>query len=180
MKIYTKTGDRGESGFFTGERVKKTNARMVVCGTLDELNSHIGLARTASPQAETARKLGLLQSMIFELGTDLATLFKGSAITRISNKQIHDLETEIDAMTAALPHLKSFIIPGGSSCAAQLHVARTVCRRAERETLHAAEETEIPQDDLIFLNRLSDYLFVLARYENSLAGFPETEWHPAP
>jgi len=178
MKIYTKTGDRGESGLFSGERVKKTDARMVVCGTLDELNSHLGLALTASPQAKTARRIEMLQPMIFELGTDLATLFKEAAIARISSTQISCLEAEIDAMTAALPQLKSFIIPGGSPCASQLHVARTVCRRAEREAVLAAETSAIPQDDLVFLNRLSDYLFVLARHENSLAGCVETEWHP--
>jgi cob(I)alamin adenosyltransferase len=179
MKIYTKTGDQGESGLFSGERVKKTSARLVACGTLDECNSHLGLAAAASPTPAIAEALRLLQPMIFELGTDLATIFNLDQLPRITEVEIRFLETEIDRTTEILPPLQSFIIPGGSPCAAHLHVARTVCRRAEREVLAASEEGGIPETDLIFLNRLSDYLFVLARHENLLSGHPEIPWKPA-
>jgi len=182
MKIYTKTGDRGETSLYCGGRVKKTHPRMVVCGTLDELNSHLGVAASAAPSQEAGKALKMLQSLIFELGSDIAATLthgeKGGG-TRISETHIQFLESEIDTMTALLPPLRSFILPGGSPSATQIHVARSVCRRAERELIFAADSEEISEFSRIFLNRLSDYLFTLARYENLLSGHPETEWKPA-
>jgi len=182
MKIYTKTGDRGETSLYCGGRVKKTHPRMVVCGTLDEMNSHLGVAASSSPSPEIAKALNILQSLIFELGSDIAaTLTKGEkgGKARISETHIQFLESEIDRMTTLLPPLRAFILPGGSPSATQIHVARSVCRRAERELILAADSEEISEFSRIFLNRLSDYLFTLARYENLLSGHPETEWKSA-
>ena len=182
MKIYTKTGDRGETSLYCGGRVKKTHPRMVVCGTLDEINSHLGVAVSSSPSNEIGKALKILQSLIFELGSDIAaTLTKGEKgeKTRILETHIQFLESEIDRMTTLLPPLRAFILPGGSLSATQIHVARSVCRRAERELILAADSEEISEFSRIFLNRLSDYLFTLARYENLLSGHPETEWKSA-
>ncbi len=179
MKIYTKTGDHGETSLYCGGRVKKTHPRMVVCGTLDEMNSHLGVAAASAPATEIAKAVDILQSLIFELGSDIAATGIHEGNARISDAHIQLLETEIDRMTAQLPPLRAFILPGGSLAAAHLHVVRTVCRRAERELILAREGEVIHDAFLIFLNRLSDYLFTLARYENHLSGHPETEWKPA-
>ena len=185
MKIYTKTGDRGETSLYCGGRVKKTHPRMVVCGTLDEMNSHLGVAVSSAPSQEIGKALKILQSLIFELGSDIAaTLSNGEKgekgeKTRILETHIQFLESEIDRMTTLLPPLRAFILPGGSLSATQIHVARSVCRRAERELILAADSEEISEFSRIFLNRLSDYLFTLARYENLLSGHSETEWKPA-
>jgi cob(I)alamin adenosyltransferase len=182
MKIYTKTGDHGETSLYCGGRVKKTHPRMVVCGTLDEINSHLGVAVSSSPSNEIGKALKILQSLIFELGSDIAaTLTHGEKgeKARISETHIQFLESEIDRMTTLLPPLRAFILPGGSPSATQIHVARSVCRRAERELILAADSEEISEFSRIFLNRLSDYLFTLARYENLLSGHPETEWKSA-
>jgi cob(I)alamin adenosyltransferase len=182
MKIYTKTGDRGETSLYCGGRVKKTHPRMVVCGTLDEMNSHLGVAVSSAPSQEIGNALKILQSLIFELGSDIAAaLIKGQmgGEARISEIHIQLLESEIDRMTTHLPPLRAFILPGGSLSATQIHVARSVCRRAERELILAADSEEISEFSRIFLNRLSDYLFTLARYENFLSGHSETEWKPA-
>ena len=179
MKIYTKTGDRGETSLYCGGRVKKTHPRMVVCGTLDELNSHLGVVLASAPVPEIAQAVTRLQALIFELGSDIAATGVTVENSRISESHIQLLETEIDRLTALLPPLRAFILPGGSRIAAQLHVARSVSRRAERELILAAEAEEIPETARIFLNRLSDYLFTLARYENLITGHEETEWKPA-
>jgi len=155
---------------------------MVVCGTLDEMNSHLGVAVSSAPSQEIGKALKILQSLIFELGSDIAaTLTKGEKgeKTRILETHIQFLESEIDRMTTLLPPLRAFILPGGSLSATQIHVARSVCRRAERELILAADSEEISEFSRIFLNRLSDYLFTLARYENLLSGHSETEWKPA-
>lgn len=158
--------------------MKKTHLRMVACGTLDELNSHLGVVASSDPRPEIAQALALLQSLIFELGSDIAATGVTAESARITESHIQFLESEIDRMTAELPPLRAFILPGGSRHAAQIHVARTVCRRAEREVILAAEGEEIPETARIFLNRLSDYLFTLARYENLLSSHDEVEWHP--
>ncbi len=179
MTIYTKTGDNGETGLFSGQRVPKTHVRVAACGTLDELNAHLGVAATSGPTAEVAEAIGTLQSLLFELGSDLATVRGDPRDSRIAERHIKWIEAAIDRMTEALPPLRAFILPGGSPAAAQLHVARTVCRRAEREAVAAARTEVIPDAALRFLNRLSDHLFVLARYENLLSGHAESEWKPA-
>lgn len=179
MKIYTKTGDQGETGLFSGQRVSKTHSRVAAYGTLDELNSHLGVAAASHPAPEVAAAITSLQSLLFELGSDLATILKTPSAARITPEHIGRLEQEMDSMMAVLPPLRAFLLPGGSPAAAQIHVARAVCRRAEREAIEASQIEEIPADALIFLNRLSDYLFVLARYENLRSGHAEPEWVPA-
>ena len=179
MKIYTKTGDAGETGLFSGERVGKDHLRVSAYGTLDEMNSFLGVAVASGPASEVKESLSLIQRLAFELGSDLATVPKPGAQPRIGEDHIRTLEKGIDAMTAKIPPLSAFIFPGGSPAAAQIHVARAVCRRAEREVITAAGKEAIPHEAIVFLNRLSDYLFTLARYENFLSGVPEPMWIPA-
>lgn len=178
MSIYTKTGDKGSTGLFSGERVAKTHPRVAAYGTVDEMNSMLGVALAAVPAAEVAAAVERLQVLAFDLGSDLATVPDAAWKPRIGEEDVAWLESEIDRMVAELPKLRAFVLPGGSPAAAHLHVARTICRRAEREALHAATTEQIPPLALIFLNRLSDFLFVLARFENHLAGVDETEWRP--
>lgn len=176
MKIYTKTGDQGETGLFSGERVRKSHPRVAAYGTLDEMNSHLGAALSAKP-AEAVREAVIeIQCLTFEAGADLATAAKGLVSPRIQDADIRKLETEIDRMESELTPLSAFILPGGTLAAAQIHLARAVARRAEREAVAAADLEAIPAATLTFLNRLSDYLFVLARYENHLNGVADTPW----
>lgn len=178
VRIYTKSGDRGTTGLFSGERVEKTHPRVEAYGTLDEMNSVFGVVLASNPAAEVAALLTRVQSLVFELGSDLATRPKPGHPRRISAEHTAWLEQEIDRMTADLPPLRAFVLPGGTPAAAHIHVARTICRRAERAALVAAASEEIPADALVFLNRLSDFLFVLARYENQLSGVDEPVWLP--
>lgn len=185
MKIYTKFGDTGQTALFDGTRVPKSHLRIETYGTLDELNSHLGLAISAAPDAPLAAQLTALQEELFTLSSDLATPAASkneSKITRTPPQAIKNLETQIDEATAQLPPLKRFILPGGTPTAARLHVARTVCRRAERllTALLAAEKDTPAQaalhTPLIYLNRLSDLLFTLARLANKREGRPDVEW----
>ncbi|MGA7393042.1 MAG: cob(I)yrinic acid a,c-diamide adenosyltransferase [Terrimicrobiaceae bacterium] len=178
MKIYTRTGDEGSTSLFSGERVSKTNLRVEACGALDELNCIIGVARAASPAAPAEAYLAKIQSQLFSLGADLATSGRKPGAPCITHADVEWLETEIDRMTSDLPPLRHFILPGGSASAAQIHLARAVCRRAERVVVDLATSEEFGGDALRFLNRLSDFLFTLARNENLLSGFPEQEWIP--
>jgi cob(I)alamin adenosyltransferase len=178
MKIYTRSGDDGSTRLFSGERVSKTNLRVEACGTLDELNCIIGTARAASPAAPAETYLATIQKYLFSLGTDLATSEKRPDEPRIKSADITWLETEIDRMVSELPPLQNFILPGGSAAAAQIHLARAVCRRSERIVVNLSKSEVIANDALRFLNRLSDFLFILARYENLLRGFREKEWIP--
>lgn len=176
MKIYTKTGDDGTTGLFAGGRVSKAHPRVETYGTVDELNSILGAARAeGAQQIEWLRRV---QNDLFHVGADLATPLDAQAdwVVRTSDEAITWLEQSIDEMTAALPPLQHFILPGGTPAAAQLHIARTVCRRAERHAVTLAELEPITQNAVIYLNRLSDWLFTLARYENQLAGVLEEEW----
>lgn len=175
MKIYTRTGDSGTTSLFSGERVMKNVPRVEAYGTVDELNAHLGLAAASSPAPETAPILIRLQNQLFALCADLATPDGTRTIRRMAPEDITELEAEIDAMAARTPPLKSFVLPGGTPCAAALHVARCVCRRAERKAMSCSDLNPYA---LTFLNRLSDHLFVLARYENALGGQPETPWIP--
>ena len=178
MKIYTRTGDEGSTSLFSGERVSKTNLRIEACGALDELNCVIGTARAASPAAPAEASLATIQNYLFSLGADLATSGKKPVAPRIKPGHIAWLETEIDGMVAELPPLRHFILPGGSAAAAQIHLARAVCRRAERVVVDLAKSERCGADARKFLNRLSDFLFILARYENFLSGFAEEKWIP--
>lgn len=178
MKIYTKTGDQGETSLFGGGRVRKNHARVEAFGAIDELNAALGVALSAGPAEPIDHWLREIQQHLFHLGSDLATPLdaKSKRIPRIGQSQVYWLEETIDRMTEQLEPLRNFILPGGTPVAAQLHVARTVCRRAERQivALQAASETNALA--LVYINRLSDWLFTLARYENSRAGESEQKW----
>jgi cob(I)alamin adenosyltransferase len=178
MKIYTRTGDDGTTSLFAGGRVSKTHLRVEAYGTVDELNSHIGLARTQRPSAAVDVYLETTQRTLFHLGADLATPLDAQAkwVVRVTEAQAAWLEQTIDEMTAQLPELRSFILPGGTTAAAQIHVARTVCRRAERLTVALAEAEAINAQAVVYLNRLSDWLFTLARFENMQAGVDDVTW----
>lgn len=183
MKIYTRTGDEGSTGLFGGGRVLKTHPRIAAYGTVDELNSFIGLARShASEHTERDRIEALLsrvQSELFVLGADLATPAESKAKTaRIGDSEVRRLETDIDSLDDDLPPLKQFILPGGTPAASALHVARAVCRRAERLVLVAAEKEDISLSAPVYLNRLSDFLFVLARWVQLKGGGTERTWRP--
>ncbi len=179
MKIYTKTGDDGTTGLFGGRRIPKDALRIEVYGTVDELNAQLGVVRAASPSPDTAALLQRLQDRLFVLGADLATPGdKKSPIERISDTDVLELEAAIDRFDARQAPLLNFILPGGTPAAAALHVARTVCRRAERVLVHARREEALSETALLFLNRLSDLLFVLAREENRHAGVSDTPWTP--
>src|SRR5436190_16131114 len=179
MKIYTKTGDTGETGLFAGGRVRKDDARIEAYGTVDELNAAIGLARSEPLPLEVEQTLERVQSELFSVGAELATPEPekhGTAL--VGDDQIALLEQAIDRMEGELPPLKQFILPAGSRGAALLHVARGVCRRAERRvvTLANPPDLEISPRIIRYLNRLGDYLFVAARFANAEAKQPETKW----
>ncbi len=177
MKIYTKTGDTGETSLFGGERVPKSNSRIEAYGTVDELNSHIGMSMSQGAHSNLQPVLEELQDELFVLGADLATPPSRKAkIERIATSHIENLERHIDACDQELEPLKFFIHPGGTPAAASLHIARTVCRRAERTCIIARTQESINSEVIVYLNRLSDLLFVLARLENKLAGIKEHEW----
>ncbi len=179
MKIYTKTGDDGTTGLFGGGRVAKDSSRIEAYGTVDELNSVIGVARATISDTALTNLLERIQQNLFVLGADLATPLDARsnyAIPRIDEKDVRELEIAIDENEAHLTPLKRFILPGGSQAAANLHLARTVCRRAERLIVALSREQEIGSSDIVFLNRLSDLLFVLARRANQLSGVDDVEW----
>src|SRR5882757_7218253 len=173
MKIYTRTGDDGTTGLFSGERVKKTHRRVEAYGAVDELNSALGVVRAANPQPAVNELLETVQRQLFKLGADLATAGESSKVPRIGTEESAWLEAEIDGMSARLPPLTHFILPGGTPAGAQIHVARAISRRCEREALRLEG---CRREVAIYLNRLSDFFFMLARFENHLAGVSETEW----
>jgi cob(I)alamin adenosyltransferase len=175
-RIYTGGGDRGETSLGDGTRVPKVDCRIAAFGAVDELNSHIGLALAADLPEQMRQVLTRVQNELFDLGADLSVPFGVTDRLRISDEQISALEQDCDRFNADLPDLTSFVLPGGSEAAARLHVARAVCRRAEREALEAAEQLDINQLALVYLNRLSDLLFILARTAN--AGGAEPLWKP--
>ena len=171
MKIYTKTGDRGQTSLFGGTRVSKDDARIEAYGTVDELNSFIGLARASALPSDVDAQLLQVQADLFDIGARLASPGT-SRFAGVSEERITDLEHAIDAMESELAPLTSFILPGGSLGAAQLHVARTICRRAERRVVALENE----DTTITYLNRLSDYLFVAARFANLRDGTPDVPW----
>ena len=178
MKIYTRTGDAGGTSLFAGGRVAKHHARVEAYGTIDELNSVLGLARAAKPSRQGDEWLEAVQNQLFHLGADLATPLdaKTEWITRVSKADVDWLERSIDQMSENLAPLSNFILPGGTPAAAQIQLARAVCRRAERLIVKLAESEDISEQALPYVNRLSDWLFTLARYENRQAGEPESKW----
>jgi cob(I)alamin adenosyltransferase len=178
MKIYTKTGDDGSTALFSGGRVTKTHLRVEAYGTVDELNSLLGVVRALGPQSDAW--LAHIQTQLFHLGADLATPLDAKAdwVIRVDAVAVQWLEDRIDEMMTELPPLANFILPGGSLAAAHLHVARTVCRRAERLTVALAQTTALGEFVIPYLNRLSDLLFTLARWENMKAEVSEAHWAP--
>jgi cob(I)alamin adenosyltransferase len=181
MKIYTKTGDDGTTGLFGGARVPKCDLRVEAYGAVDELNSHLGLVRSMTRDGEVATLLARAQSELFSLGADLATPegWKASAkIHRTSSSDASWLEEAIDRFDAEIPPLQRFILPGGESVAAMTHVARSVCRRAERTVVALARAETVSEGAVVYLNRLSDFLFTLARAINRRAGTVEEPWNP--
>jgi cob(I)alamin adenosyltransferase len=178
MKIYTKTGDTGETSLFGGRRVTKDALRIEAYGTVDELNSLLGIVRSFKPVKELDDALAQRQEELFELGADLATPLDASnvQVARIEQRHIEGLERLIDAMEKRFPPLKSFILPGGSAVGAHLHFARTVCRRAERNVVRLSKLEPVNPHTITYLNRLSDYLFVLARLANSLDQIADQPW----
>jgi cob(I)alamin adenosyltransferase len=173
VKIYTRTGDSGETSLFGGTRVSKNDPRIEAYGTVDELNAFIGAARTCWPSSPIDPQLESVQSDLFEIGAQLSSP-GSSRFAGVDESRIIALENSIDEMESELPPLTSFILPGGSPAAAQLHMARTVCRRAER--LIVALSDESTKTTLIYLNRLSDYLFVAARFANKRNGVEDVIW----
>jgi cob(I)alamin adenosyltransferase len=186
MKLYTKTGDDGSTGLFSGTRVGKDDPRVEAYGTVDELNATIGLAAAACDGSTALHQrfcevFEHLQSRLFDVGADLATPEQGrneSRITRIDERHAHEVERWIDEIDADNTEMRHFILPGGCDLAARLHVARTVCRRAERRVVHLAHEQSIGAGTLIYLNRVSDLLFAMARRANLEAGVGDVKWTP--
>jgi cob(I)alamin adenosyltransferase len=182
VKIYTRTGDTGETALFAGGRVRKDDRLVEAYGTVDELNSAIGFARALGHMPARADGwLETVQNDLFVVGADLATPLTSSPawLVRLAPEPAAALEAAIDTMDADLPVLKAFILPGGTPTAAALHIARTVCRRAERAAVAAdgaGEGGAVNPHVIVYLNRLSDFLFTLARWTNHHAGEPETRW----
>lgn len=179
MKIYTKKGDTGETSLFGGTRVLKSSVRIEAYGTVDELNSVVGLAASYALSPKGTLWIKNVQEFLFILGADLATPpSSDTRINRIGEEEIEALEQAIDEMQEELTPLKNFILPGGAQSGATLHLARTVCRRAERAAVACSRQEKVSDNVIKFLNRLSDFLFVLARYENKYSGISEETWNP--
>ena len=181
MKIYTKTGDKGTTALFTGTRVPKHHIRIESYGTIDELNSHLGLIRDQNIDSRSKNTLATVQDKLFTVGSILATEPKKDSrlkIPRISDEDIQLLEQEIDWMNEELPEMTHFILPGGHTTVSYCHIARTVCRRAERMISYLHEQEPVPESVLGYVNRLSDYLFVLARKLSKDLKADEVKWIP--
>jgi cob(I)alamin adenosyltransferase len=176
MKIYTKTGDGGETGLFGGQRVPKDSLRVHAYGTADECNAALGVARAAGLDTALDVLLAQVQNQLFVVGADLATPGESKHIPRVGEPEVAFLEQAIDALESELPPLRQFILPGGTPGAAQLHLARTICRRAERWVVSLAQAEAINPQVLVYLNRLSDFLFVAARAANARAGAADEPW----
>lgn len=181
MKIYTKTGDKGDTGLFGGGRVGKDHPRVEAYGDVDELNATLGLVRAMEPMPRIDEVIVPIQRDLFAIGALLATpdrdkMRASLEKARIDDSRIRELEVAIDQCEAELEPLRSFIVPGGTAKAASLHVARTVCRRAERRVVALQHTEELPSIVVVFLNRVSDLLFMLARVANRRAGAGEVSW----
>jgi cob(I)alamin adenosyltransferase len=181
MKIYTKTGDDGQTGLFGGERTSKNDARVEAYGSVDETNACLGVARAAGPSPDVDAALERIQAQLFVLGAELATPPAHRARLRLPLLTADDataLEADIDRLEAGLPALASFVLPAGTAAASALHLARTVCRRAERAVVGVRELAAVRPELVIYLNRLSDLLFVMARHQNHCAGVSDVAWMP--
>jgi cob(I)alamin adenosyltransferase len=180
MKIYTKTGDTGETGLIDGSRVPKDHARVAAYGDVDELNAALGVVRTHAEDPALDALLAAVQRDLFALGAQLADpkerIAERKAKAAISAGRVRALERAIDRREAELPALRAFILPGGSRLGAFLHLARTVCRRAERSVVQLARGERVDPALIVYLNRLSDLLFVLARHASHRLGQPEDRW----
>lgn len=184
MRIYTRTGDDGQTGLFGGGRVSKADVRVEAYGAVDELNSVLGWVISQNPDSAVEQELTRVQADLFTIGAQLATpreqtRGKKPSIPELDPERIAHLERWIDQLESALPELRTFILPGGVPAAAALHVARAVCRRAERRVVALAEDQEVDPAVTIYLNRLSDSLFVAARYVNRRDGRSDLAWEPA-
>ena len=187
FKIYTKTGDKGETSLYGGTRVSKAAARVESYGTLDELNAFIGLAKSEISDEKVLSQLQKIQFDLFTVGSEAATPTdkmllangKNRLDLMISEKEITELELWMDDFDAELEPLRFFILPSGGKAAATVHVCRTVCRRAERAMVHLNETEEVRPELIKYLNRLSDYLFILARYISKISGEKEDYWNPS-
>jgi len=180
MKIYTKTGDSGTTGLVGGERVHKSSPRIAAYGEVDELNAVLGVVRAESSLAPVKESLAQIQAALFTVGAQLASPEGDPKIEIITAAHVDFLERQIDVVSATLPPLKNFILPGGGSTASYLHLARTVCRRAERSMaiLSALDGETVDSWLLIYINRLSDYLFTMARLANQLESIEDIPWKP--
>lgn len=180
-RVYTKTGDQGETGLVGGRRVSKDSPRVCAYGELDELNSFLGLVRTASDElgdTEISEMIAIIQNEIFDIGSVLATSPEDSweGMPKITNEQIERIEGYIDSITTKIPELKSFVLPGGTFLNAYLHIARAVCRRVERQVVALSKKEPVSNEIIVYLNRLNDLLFTLARYDVIKKGKPEYLW----
>jgi cob(I)alamin adenosyltransferase len=180
MKIYTKTGDKGITALFGGKRVSKADLRIDTYGTVDELNSYIGLVRDQEVNAKRKTTLVEIQDRLFTIGSILATEPGNTKVKvpSLAEQDVTLLEKEIDAMEAGLPPMKSFVLPGGHQSVSYCHVARTVCRRAERLVIALDAQEKVDALIVQYLNRLSDYLFMLSRKMTAELGAEETPWKP--
>ena len=179
-KVYTRSGDDGTTGLGGGERVPKDSRRIAAFGTVDELNSQLGVARSSGLDPKLDSALATIQNELFHLGSDLCVLEEDKArlpVPKIEARHVEALEKLIDGLSAEIPPLENFLLPGGTPGASALHVARTVCRRAEREGVALSREEAVGPFVVSYLNRLSDALFVMARYENRRRGEPEPLWN---
>lgn len=173
-KIYTRTGDKGKTRLANGEEVSKDSLRVTAYGDVDELNSVVGLVLTENPDTKIASALSNIQHTLFDLGGELAS--HGMIEGLVTDQHIVALEKHIDEMNAELPPLEEFILPGGTKSASQLHLARTVCRRAERSIITLDHSEPVAAEIIMYINRLSDLLFVMARFENHRSGNQEVYW----
>ena len=184
MKIYTKTGDAGETGLFGGKRVSKADLRVEAYGAVDELNAQLGWAATMLEEASLLQAIRAIQAELFELGADLATdpgapaRAGGAHRVRLEASSARRLEAAIDSWERRLKPLRNFILPGGAPAAAALQVCRSVCRRAERHVVRLAASEAVNPEAIVYLNRLSDFLFVMARFANKLEKVDEPIWRP--
>ncbi len=182
MKIYTRTGDNGDTTLFRGGRVSKDHLRVAAYGTVDELNAVLGWAASVVGEGETHDRLCLIQNDLFAVGAVLATVpaagepASPKGVPALPTGRVAEMEAWMDAAEEELPELRAFILPGGSAASGALHMARTVCRRAERAVVSVAAAEDVDEAVVVYLNRLSDLLFTLARLENHRTGVPDAEW----
>ena len=182
MKIYTRTGDAGDTALFGGGRVSKDHHRVAAYGTVDELNASVGMAVALVSDDQVRDRLSRVQHDLFAIGAVLATIApqddrpRPKGLPELPTERIAEMEAWMDAATEELPPLRAFILPGGGAGAAALHLARTVCRRAERAVVHLATLEQVEEGIVVYLNRLSDLLFTFARLENARAGQGDVEW----